>query len=135
MFLGVENAIDILKTCARHRIFYIFGFMTIVTLVLFIGYISTKDNLPTDFHVPSWLIAVPALYVIYFSLSVLKSLNDTLASEKLEYELSGMSKKEYINFKSSDDRLKTSFSGSVFTTGLLSGSSVLGPFIRGDRTG
>jgi hypothetical protein len=64
---------------------------------------------------------------------VLKSLNDTLAAEKLEYELSGMSKKEYINFKASDDRLKSSFSGSVFTTGILSGSSVLGPFIRGDR--
>jgi amino acid transporter len=133
MFLGVENAVEILKTCARHRIFYILGFMTIVTLVIFIGYVSTKDNEPTDFHVPIWLIALPALYVIYFSFSVLKSLNDTLAAEKLEYELSGMSKKEYINFKASDDRLKSSFSGSVFTTGILSGSSVLGPFIRGDR--
>jgi hypothetical protein len=134
MFLGVENAVEILKTCARHRIFYILGFMTVVTLVIFLGYLYTKDNGATDFHVPIWLVAIPALYVIYFSFSVLKSLNDTLAAEKLEYELSGMTKKEYINFKSGDDRLKQSFSGSVFTTGLLSGSSVLGPFIRGDRS-
>lgn len=133
MFLGVENAADILRTCAKHRIFYIFGFMTIVTVFILIGYASTKNNSDQDFHVPLWLIVVPALYVIYFSISVLKSLNDTLASEKLEYELSGMSKKEYINFKSGDDRLKTSFSGSLITTGLLSGSSVFGPFLRGDR--
>jgi hypothetical protein len=107
--------------------------MTIVTVFILIGYASTKNNSDQDFHVPLWLIVVPALYVIYFSISVLKSLNDTLASEKLEYELSGMSKKEYINFKSGDDRLKTSFSGSLITTGLLSGSSVFGPFLRGDR--
>lgn len=132
MFIGVENAADILKTCARHRIFYIFGFMTIVTAVLLVGYFSTKDHEPLDFYVPLWLVVLPSLYVLYFAASVLKNVHDTLESEKLEYQLSGMTKKEYINFKVGDDRLKSSFAGSVFTTGLLSGASVLGPFIRGD---
>ena len=132
MFIGVENASDILKTCARHRIFYIFGFMTVVTIVLLVGYLTTVNDNPTDFHVPLWLVVLPSLYVLFFSASVLKNVNDVLESEKLEYQLSGMTKKEYINFKVGDDRLKSSFAGSVFTTGLLSGASVLGPFIRGD---
>ena len=106
--------------------------MTIVTAVLLAGYFFTVNDDPTDFHVPLWLVVLPALYVLYFSASVLKNVNDTLESEKLEYQLSGMTKKEYINFKVGDDRLKSSFAGSVFTTGLLSGASVLGPFIRND---
>jgi hypothetical protein len=132
MFIGVENAADILKTCARHRIFYMFGFMTVVTAVLLAGYFFTVNDEPNDFHVPLWLVVLPAVYVLYFSASVLKNVHDTLESEKLEYQLSGMTKKEYINFKVGDDRLKSSFAGSVFTTGLLSGASVLGPFIRND---
>ena len=131
MFLGVENASIILRKCAQHRVVYLIGFMTIVTIVLIIGYEFTKKNSTNDFHVPPWILFLPAIYVIFFAFNSFNNLKSNLSAESLEYDLSGMTKKEFINYKSGDDRLSKSFSGSVFTTGLLSGSSVLGPFIRG----
>lgn len=56
-----------------------------------------------------------------------------LESETYEMERSGMTTKEYLNYKIGDDRTTKSLMGSLASSLILSGSGVLGPFLRGDR--
>lgn len=62
-----------------------------------------------------------------------KSVDVLWESEKLEFGLSDMSKKEYLNFKVGDDRTRTNFMASATSASILTGSALLGPFLRGDR--
>jgi hypothetical protein len=54
-------------------------------------------------------------------------------AEQMELKLGEMSKKEYINYKIGDDRTSRSLVGSTTSALILSGSNILGPFLRGDR--
>jgi len=131
-FLGVDNASQILKKCAKHKIAYMGGIAVVLTLVLFVAYLFTR-NKKTDFFVPWYVPLLPFAFLWIYAANQQTTLERTLEIEKLEYQLSNMDKKEYIQYKSADDRnAKGIFSGTV-NAGILSSANVLGPFLRGDR--
>lgn len=131
--IGIDNSKNILQNCARHRVAYMIGFLTILTIAILIGYFWTKDDPPERFHVPLWLATVPVLYGIIYYFTTFSSLHLELATEQIEYDLSTMSKKDYLNYKIGDDRTAKSVAASATSAGVLSGSNILGPFLRADR--
>jgi Ca2+/Na+ antiporter len=132
LLIGVDNASAILQSCAAHKRYYALGFCIVVTLVLLVGYFYTRDNSPADFQVPFWLTFMPALIYLFYSVSLSRSLQKSFATENIEYQLSGMSKRDYLNYKIGDDRAAKGFAGSATSAGILASSGLLGPFIRAD---
>ena len=129
--INVDNARAILTQCARLRVVYMLGFLGIITLVLFFGFLLTRNNASTEFKVPAWLMLIPLAIFLLYSITVKAKLDQQLYNELIEYQLSGMAKKEYIVHKAGDDRSKTPFVASVTSAGILGGVGVLGPWMRG----
>lgn len=130
MLIGVSNAKSVLRTCSKHKLYYAIGFMIVITMFLCYGYAITRNAPDGEFQIPFWLIGLPAFFIALYSLQLNKSNN--LSSENLEYTLSGMSKKEYLNYKIGDDRAYRGFMSAASSSAMLSGSTLLGPFIRAD---
>jgi hypothetical protein len=133
MLIGVTNAGSIITSCALHKIAFLFGFLLVVEAVIAIGYWLTRTNEPGIFRVPIWLLVVPIAFGALYALSMRASAEMDLATETIEYQLSGMNKKEYYNYKIGDDRTAKSLTGSALGSGILASSAVLAPFLRGDR--
>jgi len=131
--LNVDNARAILTQCARLKVYYMIGILVVIAAVLFVGWIATRNKAPTEFRVPAWLLLVPLGIFLLYTITIKARLDQTLYSEMLEYQLSGMSKKDYLIHKAGDDRANRSFAASATSAGLLTGSNILGPFLRADR--
>jgi hypothetical protein len=132
-FIGLDNSKTILRSCAGQRIAYVWGFLIIISVAIVIGYLFTRTNEPSEFHIPLWLLVVPAAFGVIYQARIASNLHNDLDAEQMEYTLSGMSKKDYINYKVGDDRTSKSFAATATSAGLLSGTNILGPFLRGDK--
>jgi len=133
MLIGLENAPEILRTCKSHSIAYYFGVALIITTFLFMGFLFTMDEPETNFKVPLWIVVIPFLFLLIYAISRSRSVNLGYDSEMLEMQLSGMSKKDFLNYKIGDDRSKLGFAASATSAGVLAGTNILGPFLRGDH--
>ena len=133
MLIGINNAGSIISSCALHKIAFLFGFLLVVEAVIAVGYWYTRDNAPGIFRVPLWLLALPIAFGALYALSMRAAAEMDLATETIEYQLSGMNKKEYYNYKIGDDRTSKSLAGSAISSGILASSAIMGPFLRGDR--
>lgn len=123
-----------------HRLGYFWGVLFIAFLVLFVASFMTSgaadEGSPRyHFYVPLWVSFVPLLFGLVYTYSMTQMSSTDLAwnTEKLEFSLSDMNKKEYLNFKVGDDRTNKNFLASLTSASILSGSALLGPFLRADR--
>lgn len=133
MLIGVNNASSIISACAQHKIAFLFGFLIVIEAAIAVAYWLTRTNEPGVFKVPLWLLVLPIAFGTLYALSMRAAVEIDLATETIEYQLSGMNKKEYYNYKIGDDRTSKSLAGSALGSGILASSAVLGPFLRGDR--
>lgn len=137
--LNVDNANEIIKSCSKNRFAYIWGILFTITVVLYIGHVNTKEyEDETDFprkhfYVPLWIVPLPSILGLLYTLSTLNYDAKVFAAEQMEFQLSQMPKKEYLQYRVGDDRANTSFLGTATSAGILSGTSLLGPFLRADR--
>ena len=129
MLIGIDNAEHILDNCSRHKILYWLGFAIVATVCIAIGYNYTYNM---DFKIPFWLIFVPLVLLLFYSGSVGRATRLTFRNDLIEQKLSNMSKKDYIGYKIGDDRAAKSFGATAMSSGVLAGSSILGPFLRAD---
>lgn len=133
MLLGISNARQIAESCARHKILWMWGFILVISIALFVGFYVTRNRPVTQFKIPAWLVAVPILFVVLYMIRSYGSVVQQMSSDTIEYQLSGMSKKDYLNYKIGDDRTNTTFAASATSATVLAGSNLLGPFIRADN--
>jgi len=133
MFIGLDNAPEILSKCRTHTIAYYSGLCLMVTVFLFVGYWLTRDEPSTSFIVPLWLVGIPFMLLLLYSVSKFTQYRSKYDAELLEQQLSGMSKKDYLNYKIGDDRSKLGFAASATSAGVLAGTNLLGPFLRGEH--
>jgi hypothetical protein len=114
--------------------FWALGFTIITTIALFYVYWITRNN-NTNYALvlPIWIVFSPIVLFFIYSFSIQKNQRRILDRETLERELSGMDRKDYLNYKAGDDRATKSFFGSATSAGILSGTNILGPYIRADR--
>ena len=116
-----------------HRIFWFLGFVILVTVALLIGHFATRENDNiTAFKLPIWVALFPSLVFVLYVITVQKQFERTLKKERLEHKLSGMEKKEYLNYKAGDDRATKGFLGSATSATILASSNVLSPYFRYD---
>lgn len=120
-------------SCARHKVAYLWGFLLVLVLVLVVAWSITDDRPDYEFKVPLWLVLLPVAYGVIYSMRSVSNFDGDLATEQVEFNLSGMSKRDYLNYKIGDDRTSKSFIGTATSAGLLSGTSLLAPFLRADR--
>lgn len=133
-FIGVEKSEEIFSMCAMHKIYWALGLLVIFSLALVVGYYITKDNdSNTALVIPLWLVFVPFLFFLMYASSLKKNMNRTFHRESLEQKLSGMDKKDYLNYKAGDDRANKGFLGSATSASILASSNILGPYFRSDR--
>jgi hypothetical protein len=108
-----------------------------LTILLIVGAAVTSKWASEDpryhFFVPAWVVPLPLIFGFVYTSGMHKSVDVLWQSEQLEFGLSDMSKKEYLNFKVGDDRTRTNFLASATSASILTGSALLGPFLRGDR--
>jgi hypothetical protein len=133
LLIGVENHKKILLSCSRHKVVYALGFALVVTIFLTVGYFMTRDEPDTAFKIPAWLIFVPPVLLILYSSNIYSNVMNTFSADQIEQQLSGMSKKDYLNYKIGDDRTSKSVFGTTTNAAILSGSNIMGPFLRQDR--
>jgi hypothetical protein len=131
--IGLQNSKSILLQCARHKVAYVLGFLVVVTAVIVIGYFRTKDDPTNSFQVPLWLCFLPAVFFFLYAGQSSFNVERDTSRDAIEYQLSGMTKKDFLTYKVGDDRAATSFLGSATSAGILSGVNLLGPFLRADR--
>lgn len=131
--IGVDNASAILMQCSRLKVMWMLGFLGLIAIVCIIGYAVTRNYPSNKFKVPAWLFLLPVSVFMLYTLSIKTAMDQTLYNESIEFQLSGMSKKDFLVHKSGDDRAAKSFAASATSAGLLTGSNILGPFLRGDR--
>lgn len=131
--LGLDNADSILRECATHRVAYAWGILLVVTVGLAIGASLTQDAAPGRFRIPWWVVILPILLGLLHTMTVYGGLGSSFQTEALEHRLSGMSKRDYLNYKVGDDRTSRSAAASATSAGVLAGSNLLGPFLRADR--
>ena len=133
LLLGIQNSRSILYACARHRVSYALGFLLVTTLVLFVSYLRTRSKPENTFKVPLWLCFIPAAFWLIYAAQSSYSVDRDTSTDAIEFQLSGMSKKDFLNYKVGDDRASKAFAASATSAGLLSGTNLLGPFLRADR--
>jgi hypothetical protein len=83
--------------------------------------------------VPPWIVPIPLIFGALYTASIYQAAQMQYETDKIEFGLSDMSKKEFLNFKVGDDRTNTNFLASVTSSSILTASALLGPFLRGDR--
>ncbi len=132
-FIGLDNARMVALNCARHRQAYLWGLVSAAVIALVVGFILTRDPKPGAFFVPLWTISIPILFGLVWTLHIYRTVQNTLQTEFIEFQLSGMSKKDYMNYKIGDDRTNKSFGATATSAAVLTGSNILGPFLRGDK--
>lgn len=133
-FIGTNKSEEIFSVCSMHKIYWCLGLVVIFTIALLAAYIVTKDNDGTvALKIPLWLVLLPLLIFLMYSSSLKTNMSRNFLKETLEHKLSGMDKKDYLNYKAADDRASKSFLGSATSAGILSGSNILGPYFRSDR--
>jgi hypothetical protein len=134
MLIGLDNANQIIAKCALHKVAYATGLALVITLFLVVFYFLTKkQDEPDKFQVPGWLPFIPSILLILYATRQKISMLQEFQTERLEFELSGMPKKEYFSYKVGDDRSNRSLFASAASAGILSGTNLLGPFLRGDK--
>jgi len=134
-FLGVEESEEILSVCAKHKLYWFFGLVAVITVGLIVLYIITYNNdNETAIKLPLFIVALPfALFFLYY-LTVLPNSKRSFKKEFLEHKLSGMDKKEFLNYKAGSDRAELGFLGSATSASILASSNIMGPYLRADRS-
>ena len=133
-FVGLGNARSIVTNCAKHRIAFALGFVVVLSLGIMAAHIWTKEHNPSDkFQVPLWLAALPIAFFAIYAYSQVSYAEQDLQTEELYKQLSGMSKKDFLNYRVGDDRANKSFAASAMSSSILASSSIMGPFLRSDR--
>jgi FtsH-binding integral membrane protein len=130
MLIGIDNAEIILDSCSRHKILFWLGFALVATASLAIGYALTRND--EIFKIPFWLIFVPTVVLLFYAGTIAQSLKQSWRNESIEHKLSGMNKKDFLGYKIGDDRASKSLGATALSSAVLSGSSILGPFLRAD---
>lgn len=111
-----------------------FGTLAVVFLVLLWGHSQTRDKDPsTNIVIPLWLVSVPVLFALVYAYTVQQSVLQEFETEKAEFMLSGMTKRDFLNYRIGEDRAAKAFQGTLTSAALLSGTNVLAPYFRADR--
>lgn len=136
--LNISNARDIITECSKHKIAYAWGIVVVFVVVLIVAHLLTSkyehDDMPRKhLYVPLWLVFVPILFGIMYTMRIRDMDLHSFRSEELEYALSEMGKKEYLQYRANDDRAAKSLLGTATSSSVLATANILGPFLRGDR--
>lgn len=136
--LNVENASEIVKSCSRSRLAYIWGIVVVISAALLIAYFNTREyqneSFPRKhFYVPFYICLIPIVFGILYTLGSWNSEDLQWKAEELEYNLSGMPKKEYLQYRVGDDRANKSYLGTATSAAILATTNILGPTLRADR--
>jgi hypothetical protein len=136
--LNVENARDVIRDCTKERVAYVWGIVFIATVSLLVAHIMTRDYEDDDhprkhFYVPWWVAGLPPVFGVFYSFRATERELASWTTEELEFSLSGMPKKEYLQYRANDDRAQKGLLGTATSAGIISGTNILGPFLRGDR--
>lgn len=136
--LNVNNSREVIRECTRQKSAYVWGIVLIATVSLFVAFLLTRQYQNEEqprkhFFVPAWLIGLPPVFGLFYTWNAEAREMTSWSTEELEYSLSGMPKKEYLQFKANDDRAAKSFLGTATSAGVISATNILGPFLRGDR--
>lgn len=131
--IGIDNAKSVLRRCAMHRVAFMWGILAVLTLGLLIAAALTAGQPSDKFKVPWWVVALPIVFGLLYAMTTLGSIGGNYDTEVISHKLSGMSKKDYLNYRVGDDRTMRSAAASATSAGVLAGSTLLGPFLRADR--
>lgn len=141
-FLGTKNGLDIARSCANMKIAFTWGVCLVLVIGLMIMHSRTQDqadefNKNPNIHyrtivVPYWLAILPALYALYINFTAISSSEDFWKTEELDFKTSDMQKRDYLTYRSSDDKLRTSSAVSLLGTGFIGSTSLFGPYLRAD---
>lgn len=137
--LNTATGTAIIQKCANDRVAYIWGIIFVVSTLLLIGYFMTKEYEHEEeyprkhFYVPLWVPAIPIMFGVFYSMTNLRENQQLFKTEELEFQLSDMSKKDYLHYKSGDDRTNTAFTATAMSAGILATTNLFTPFLRADR--
>jgi hypothetical protein len=138
-FLGTPKLNEVAQNCAKHQSAWYFGFAVVLSIGLYYArrqYIKDAEkNQAVEPAVtpPLWVCFSPiAAAVVYALFSTVMAKGSVLAEQE-RLNTSGLSKHEYLNQRSQDDRSK--FSGVLSLTGtlILASAALFGPYLRADR--
>jgi hypothetical protein len=141
-FLGSSYGIDVARSCGHMRIAWVIGACTAVSVGLLYSHYVTKrqeaqyiadpvGRQPT-IVVPIWLALIPIFYAFYTYFTAVRSAEMFWKTEELHFNTAEMNKKDYINYRIGDDRLKMSSGVAVANTAIIGSSALFGPLLRGD---
>lgn len=132
--LQIDNAREILKSCVSHRISYMSGTLLVLFVVLLWAHVQTRNKDPTtNVVIPLWLVSVPVMFCLVYAYTVQQSVLQEFDTERAEFMLSGMTKRDFLNYRIGDDRASKAFQGTLTSAALLSGTNLLAPYFRADR--
>lgn len=145
-FLGTSQGLGVAQACSRIRTAWVLGACTVLAVGLAAAHVVTarwrrrQDEEATPatgssgvFVVPLWLAALPLVYAAYTAASAAGAAEAAWRTEELHFATSDMPKKEYLEYRALDDRLKVSTATSLAGTGLIGTTALFGPFLRADR--
>lgn len=133
MLLGLSNGRQVALLCSRHKILWTWGLLSVLTIAVAVAYYMTRSRPDTSFKVPFWLIAIGPIIALLYAARAYSNSIQQFNTDSIELQLSGMTKKDYLNYKVGDDRAAMGFAASATSAGMLSGSNILGPFLRADN--
>jgi len=136
--LGTKNALDVVRTCARYKLVYVWGILTILIAALSVGHYLTRqyenEEFPRKhFYIPYYIPLLPILFGITYTFAGWKSDETAFRSEEIEYTLSDMPKKEYLQYRIGDDRTTMGLVANATSAGILATTNIMGPYFRADR--
>ena len=137
--LNTSNAESILRKCSADRVSYTWGIIFVLTTLLIVGHLMTRqyeheeDYPRKNFYVPIWIPTLPVMFGLLYSMTTWRENKKSFVAEEVEFKLSDMSKKDYLHYKSGDDRTATSFAATGMSAGILAATGVFGPYLRADR--
>jgi len=141
-FLGTPHGLEVARSCGRMRIAWILGACVVISLGLMYShyvtkrqedeYIADPTNKNPTVVVPLWLCALPIVFAIYTYFSATSSAESFWKSEELNFHTSDMPKRDYLNYRVADDRLKVSSGVALTNTALIGSTALFGSYLRGD---
>jgi len=133
------------KSCAEMRVAWTLGAALIISLGLLWSHVITKrqeevylanqEQGQATIVVPFWLCFLPIVYAGYVFFTAEKSAEHFWKTESLHFKTYGNeNKKEFLNYRSLDDRNNASMSVAAKNALLLGSIPLIGPVLRADSS-
>lgn len=133
------NNKSFIENCSNVKFYYVLGFCVVLSVGILIlhSWSQSKYNNETEnkkkniIVVPKWLSILPLIYLGYYFVIKKPELLDQWEKEKLNFELSGMKKSEYVAAREADERQNSASFKGLLGTFTLAISNFFAPYIRG----